>query len=391
MTHHYRFAILMALISACGPLALDAYLPGIPYMAHDLGVPASQVATTVSIFVLGLAAGQLIGGPLSDKIGRKRVILAGLVIYAASCAIISQTDKFWVLATFRLIQAIGGGFAFVCVPALIRDRASGKEAAKLFAMVGLIMVAAPALAPSLGAICIALGGWHNIFYFMVAYPLVVATIVTFAIETDKPHEPQTVSACKRYRQVYSISEAHRYLFAQGLTYSVMIIFVANASFIYQQYYQLSDHIFGLFFGANIVLIAICNRINSARLTHFAPEKLLKQTTRIQLGTILLTVLAVACGHPLWAVACGIILTIGQQGAIMPNASAVYMSHFKHNTGAASALMGSVNFVSAAIFSAFSTWIYNGTLWPVVLTMLGLSLGGNLLLHWPKRSAGSHGE
>ncbi|MFM2480620.1 multidrug effflux MFS transporter [Celerinatantimonas sp. YJH-8] len=379
---HHRFAALMALIAACGPFALDSYLPGIPYMARDLGVSPDKIATTVSIFVLGLALGQLIGGPLSDRFGRKTMILMGLSIYSCSCLVMSQTHQLTVIQIGRFIQALGGGFAFVCVPALIRDRASGAEAAKLFALVGLIMVAAPALAPAFGTLLITLGNWQSVFYFMVGYPLIVIIMVTkFITAPATPSSADSISALARYRHVMQIKPAYRYLIAQALIFSQMMVFIANASFIYQQYYQLADHWFALLFAANIILMALTNRLNACRLNHYSPNKLLRQGTRIQLLAVLGLTLATGLGHPLWAIATGIIITIGMQGAIMPNISAVYMSHFKQHTGAASALMGATNFICGALFSAISTWLFNGGLWPVTLTILTLSVSANLLLHW----------
>ncbi|MFM2485403.1 multidrug effflux MFS transporter [Celerinatantimonas yamalensis] len=379
MPQHHRFAFLMALIVACGPFALDAYLPGIPYMAHDLGVSTAQIATTVSIFVLGLAFGQLVGGPMSDHYGRKFMIMLGLLLFLGTSAIISQTNSLVVVEISRFIQAIGGGFAFVCIPALIRDRASGTEAAKLFSLIGLIMVAAPAIAPSLGALFIAIGSWHTIFYFLVIYPAIVSILVWRFVPFDKPQQRPSESTFKRYQQVLKVPGAHRYLIAQALIYSILIIFVANGSFIYQQYFGVSNHTFAILFAANIVMLTIANRVNSRRLNHFHPKTLLSQSAVVQLFAVAMLSIALYFGASLYAVVPCIVLVIGMHGGILPNSNAVYMSYFHHNTGSASALMGASNFICGAFFSALSTWLNNGTLWPVALLMLALSVTANLLL------------
>ena len=374
-----KFALIMAMIVAATPFAIDAYLPAIPYMAEFFAVNSEQIATTISLYVLGLATGQLVGGPLADHYGKRYLILIGLTLFSICSLTIALTQSLLIVQISRVVQAIGGGFAMVCIAPLVRDRATGNEAAKLFSLIGLIIVVAPAVAPSIGVLLIYLFAWQSIFFFLFLYALFVVAISNFYIPKDKPSTKQNTSFIRRYRLVVANREGMRYLIAQGCSFSVMLVFVTNASFIYQKYFHLSDSVFALLFSANVIMMALFNRYNSYRLTHVPAIRLLQQGLWIQLVGLSLLVLMVAFDAPLVVIAINIIFIIGAQGAISPNSNAVYISHFHEHTGSASALCGASQFLMAALAGGLSTFLYNGTLWPAVLVMLGLSLIANGLL------------
>nr|WP_255484182.1 MFS transporter [Agarivorans sp. B2Z047] len=130
-----KLIILLASVFAITPYAIDSYLPAIPIIATDFGVNTSLVAITVSIYVFGMALGQLIGGPLSDKYGRKPIMVIGLLIFAVCSVFLAFANNLALFWLWRILQSIGGGIAVVGVPAVIRDNAEGKEAAKLFSLV----------------------------------------------------------------------------------------------------------------------------------------------------------------------------------------------------------------------------------------------------------------
>ncbi|WP_354622738.1 multidrug effflux MFS transporter [Psychromonas sp. MME2] len=380
-----KFALIMALIVAATPFAIDAYLPAIPYMADFFTVSSEQIATTISLYVLGLATGQLVGGPLADNYGKRHLILVGLLLFAACSLIIALTHSLLVVQVSRVIQAIGGGFAMVCIAPLVRERATGNEAAKLFSLIGLIIVVAP-IAPSVGVLLIYLFGWQSIFFFLFIYALFVVSISHFKLAKDASSKTANTSFLRRYRLVVANREGMRYLVAQGCSFSVMLVFVTNASFIYQKYFALSDALFALLFSANVIMMAIFNRYNNFRLNHISAMTLLQQGLWIQLTGLCLLVLMVIFNAPVAAVAINIIFIIGAQGAISANSNAVYISHFHEHTGSASALCGASQFLMAALAGGLSTLLYNGTLWPAVLVMLGLSLIANgLLLTRPNNS------
>lgn len=375
-----HFVVLMAMIMAAGPFAVDAYLPGIPSMADYLGVGVDSVATTVSFYIFGMAMGQLIGGPFADRFEKRTIIIGGLVLYAMSSIVIASADNLHVIQISRILQAIGGGFAGVCIAPLVRMREQGNAAAKLFGLIALIMVLAPAIAPSIGALILLTGKWQDIFYFTAIYALFVAALVAKSLPKHPSKSlPEKVPAYRRYMVVMQNTTAMRYLLVQACGYSVMMVFVTNASFIYQGYFGLGEQVFGLMFAANTLVNILVNRSNAKLLNHQPAHKLLRVGIVFQAIFVQMLVVFAETEVPVYIFALGIMGAVGMLGAIMPNANALYMSQFKENTGSASALLGAGQFLAGALMGGLTTQIYNGTLWPVVFIMAFLVVASNILL------------
>src|SRR5690606_38544920 len=136
---HFRLAAVLAFVVALGPFALDAYLPAFPAIATALGVTTGAVGLTISVYVIALAAGQLIGGPLSDRFGRSPVMFAGLALFIAGSLLVAAGESLAFMLFGRIVQAFGGGWCMVSVPAIARDRTEGRETAQLFSLIALIM------------------------------------------------------------------------------------------------------------------------------------------------------------------------------------------------------------------------------------------------------------
>jgi DHA1 family bicyclomycin/chloramphenicol resistance-like MFS transporter len=175
---------------ALGPLALDAYLPAFPDIADGFGIPHADVGLTLSAYVATLGLAQLVGGPLSDRYGRKLILFVGLTIFAIAAMMIAGADTLAELVGWRIVQGIGGAFCAVSVPAIVRDQVGGQEAARLFGLIGLTMFIAPAAAPSLGALMLALGDWHWIFVLLAGYALLLAVVLQIALFPKLKPRPQ---------------------------------------------------------------------------------------------------------------------------------------------------------------------------------------------------------
>jgi len=169
--------ILLAALTALAPLAIDAYLPAIPTMAISFASSIHDVELSLSLFLAGFSAGQLIGGPISDHIGRRLTIFAGLLIFALGTLGIILSTSLSGLLLFRIIEAIGGGIAIVNSGAIIRDISSGRDSAKNLSHMALIMMLAPLFAPLIGSTILHLSNWHSIFTFLLCYTLVIAGLI----------------------------------------------------------------------------------------------------------------------------------------------------------------------------------------------------------------------
>jgi DHA1 family bicyclomycin/chloramphenicol resistance-like MFS transporter len=273
-----RLILVLALIFALSPLAIDMYLPTIPTIAGDLGVLTQDIAITVSLYILGLSLGQFIGGPISDYIGRHPVLLFGLILFALASLLLASTDSVGIFWLARCLQAVGGGMASVVVPAIIRDHTEGQATAKLFSQIMLITIIAPALAPSIGTLVFSLGGWRMVFVVLAAYAVLVCVLARIFIAKGaggrNDQEALQESLWQRYRFVLSNRTAMAYLFTQGLSFAVMITFVANASLVYIDIYGQSEGHFSLLFAANVLTLAVGNRLNNYLLNTVMAAKIL---------------------------------------------------------------------------------------------------------------------
>ncbi|HRX51502.1 MAG TPA: multidrug effflux MFS transporter [Candidatus Krumholzibacteria bacterium] len=363
--------LALALAMMLGPFSLDTYLPAFPAIGADLGAPASAVALTVSVYIFTLAASQLLGGALSDRHGRRTVLLAGLGIYAAASLGIAAARTLPVMIGGRALQALGGGWVLVSVPALVRDRVSGREAAKLFSLLGLIMVLAPGVAPSVGSALLEAGSWRWIFLALAGYAALLAPLTQRFIFRDLPRrEPETgpvPSLGRRYLDVFAERAALPYIVWQTAVFSVLMIFVTNASAIYQGHFRQDERMFSLLFAANVAAMVVFNLANRALLARYPSRAILRAATLVLGAGMLWLVTAALARWPLAAFVPGMMLTLGSMGAISPNNQACYLEHFPRNGGTAAALLGATQFSVAGAMSAFSTRLPE-TLTAVVLAM-----------------------
>lgn len=359
--------ILLASVFAMTPFAIDGYLPAIPTIAHELSVNTSLVAVSVSLYILGLAIGQIIGGPLSDQYGRMKIMVAGLLIFALGSLFVATIESLEMLWIWRILQAIGAGIAVVGVPATIRDNADGKEAAKLFALISLIMMIAPSIAPALGTLIMKVLNWRWIFILLSIIATIIALCTVFIMP---PSKKRTINKKETgYLSVLKERRALGYLIAQACSYTMLVVFLTNAPFAYIEYFSVNETIFSALLLTNVLGLVIINRLNSFLLQRFNPETLLKSFLIMQLfgGVILISAMLIDA-HNIYFIVPGFIVSIASIGGILANSNACFISYFKENAGVASALLGATQYALSAGVSALVAMLSINSLWPIVLAM-----------------------
>ena len=371
-----RLIITLSSIYAISPFAIDSYLPALPLIASEMNVDISLLSVTVSLYIFGLAIGQLIGGPLSDKHGRLPIMLLGLGIFAFSSLLITTSTHISLLWMWRLLQAIGGGIAIVGVPATIRDNADGKEAAKLFALVSLIMMIAPSIAPTIGNVILSLHSWEWIFYFITAFSCVAMLMAKSFVPHQSAKQKKllaiTVERKKgiRFIDVFKHKQAIGYMIAQGFAFAVLITFVTNSSMIYLTIFDVSTNAFSMLFAANIGGLIIINRLNTVLLNRFEPSSLLRCFLTMQVTAgVLLVVSSFLVPQSLTFTAIALVTMISANGGVMANSNACFLKYFGNNAGTASAVLGAFQCTIGATVSAFAAFVSMGYLQPVVIIML----------------------
>jgi DHA1 family bicyclomycin/chloramphenicol resistance-like MFS transporter len=377
---------LLAGLTALAPLAIDAYLPAIPSMAISFGTSIHHVELSLSLFLAGFAIGQLIGGPLSDHFGRRLTVFVGLSIFAFGTLGIIFSSTLNGLLLFRIIEALGGGMAIVNSGAIIRDVSSGRDSARNLSQMALIMMMAPLLAPVIGMGLLHVTGWHGIFVFLLSYTVIITFFIYRNIPETRAKNEHRPSAIQRYLEVLKHRQALGYVFALCFAYGGMFAFITGSPSVYMGFFNISETIYPLFFGANIVTMILANRVNVRLLRYCNPSYLLSLGQSIQLvtGVALLSYVSIV-DAPLLAVVVGLVmLFVGSQSFIVSNATSSTIEFFPNNSGTASALLGASGFATGALSGSLVGLLGDGTPLPMALVMTGCIIMGISLRFFMQR-------
>lgn len=382
-------AFHLALLIAMTPFALDTYLPAFPQMAADFGVSIQHMGYTLSTYLLGFSLGQLVGGPLSDRYGRRRVGAAGLLFFIVCTVQIIISDTFAEVVVWRLLQALGGGFSSVVVAAIVRDNYQGKDSARMFATMGMIVMVAPMLAPTVGALLLRLVNWQGIFAFLLVYALLLLVVLVTLVPAsktrnrDEPHLGRYFVSV--YRQVVTETRGRPHLLSQALVSGVLFTFITNAAHIFIEYFKVSPEQFSVIFGTIVATNIALSRLNLRLLHRHSSFSILLLGSVGQLLGCLLLALYLALFTPSLAVVwLLLIIVVGTVGLIYGNNLSLYMENHPHMSGSANAVFGCSTFACGAITGSLSSSLPGHTLLPLSLIMLVCSLLGCLVLRRAQR-------
>lgn len=380
-----RLGALVALT----PFAVDTYLPAIPEMAAFLDSTVNEVSLTVPLFLISFALGQLIGGPLSDRFGRKPIAFIGLLVFAVSSLLIMFSVQIEQLYAMRVLQAIGGGFATVVSAAMVRDLYSGRESAKVFSMIAMVMLIAPMAAPGVGAVIVNMGDWHKVFLFLALYAGLLFVVVKWALpETVGPERRRQARSepasqlLMNYKHVLSNTRALGFLLAQGFASSILFVYITEAPFIYMDFFGVSSASFPFYFGLVVLGVMFFNRMNIGLLKHYEPQQIVLGAIIGQVMMTLLFVAYVELFDPnVYLVLLIQFFVLGLLGMITPNVQARYMDFFPRFSGTANALVGTSIFAFGGVMGLVMGALHDGSLSRVVLFISAMSAISLLSLFW----------
>ena len=295
----------------------------------------------------------------------------------------------------RMVQGLGAGMATVIVPAMVRDRYTGVQAAQMFATIGIIIMIAPSIAPMFGAVIHGLLGWQAIFGFLLLYGVALLLSMWRFLPSNtpqrQPNEQFWSGVFSRYREVLKKREAMGFLLLQGFCFSCMFVFLTESTWVYKNYYGLSNTEYAWAFMLNIVAMACFNRITAFRLKKGAqPHKILLSGLAVQVTTgLILAVWCLLTLPPFPVMVLLVMVTIGAQGLIVPSNQAIYMSYFSREAGSANALLGSgmqlIAFGIGWLTTELHSWS-SGKLTVMPLMMLASTLSAIIAIRVLSRSA-----
>jgi len=393
MTNKNKSAMILVLgmLSATGPMAIDMYLPSIPTMAATFGATEGAVQWTLMTFFLGLMLGQLVYGPLSDKYGRKPLIYVGLGIFTLGSVGCALADSIIQLQWLRFLQGIGGSIGMVIAFAVIKDHFSGPAVGKMMSLVLAVLGITPVLAPLGGDLLQNIGSWRTIFWFMVGFGIVLILLVaTLLPETRLPAARKAFELHRtlhNYGRIFIDKRFIPFTLALCSAQAGFFAYLAGSSSVFISEYGLTPTQFSLIFGVNAVGLMAAALINPILHRRVGPLATFRNILFVYL--IMLAVLTVYLwlgGQSVFLWSAGLFVAVTSLGFLMPTGSQLALLRQGQHAGTASALMGSMQFGAGALISGLSGALaYMGGI-GLTLIMLGCAATSTLicLVFFPKK-------
>jgi MFS transporter, DHA1 family, multidrug resistance protein len=343
-----RFLLLVGSLSLFGPLCIDMYLPALPKISQNLHASASAIQLSLTMCLIGLAAGQIVYGVISDSLGRRRPLIAGLSLFIVASLCCSTAHTAVLLAGCRFFQGLGGAAGIVIARAIVRDLFEGYQAARVFSLLMLVTGCGPVLAPQIGAELLLLTSWRGVFLMLAVCGLILLTIAIIRVpetlhsdlRTDLGFRP----AFKAMRRVGTSIVFLQHAIATSLGFGAVFAYIAGASFAIEDIYHASAQEFGLLFALNACGMIAASQV-SARVVRRVGAQRLMTGGLIGMATSTLTLLTVVITHfgGLTAIVICMFATMTSNGFIGPNAMALSLQGFPEVAGSASALLGLAQF------------------------------------------------
>lgn len=370
-------------LQAVMPISTDLYLPALPSIARELHVSAGAAQLTLAVFMIGVAVGQMIYGPITDKYGRKKPLLAGLALYILGAVICALALNINTLIAGRFLQALGASASSVITAAIARDLWSGKTLADRLSLLVLVLGVAPLLAPSLGGIILARANWHGLFWFLAAFGALSVVAALLLPETSSPNERLQVrlrDTARTYMALLRTPPFMLFVSIGACMVGTLLAYITGSSFIYIEMLGVSPGLFAIFFGVNALGFIGASQLNRLLLRRFAMLTVIRGAVivAVLVGLLLLAVVASGRANALLLTA----LFIAQSatvGATLPNVSALAFGSVRERAGSASALQGTIQSVVSGIAGWLVGVLSNGAALPVMAIITGFAALASLFL------------
>jgi len=347
--------VILGALIACAPMAVDMYLPALPALERAFATDMARVQWTLATFFVGFSLGQALYGPVSDRFGRRPPLYFGMTLFALASIGCLFAPNIESLMGLRFLQAIGACAGMVTARAMVRDLFELRDSARVFSALMLVTGLAPILAPLVGGYMLVWFGWQSIFLALAAFGVACMVAAHFGLpETRRPGAAGSL-ALSSVLMVYARLLTHRrfvgYSLSSGVTIAGMFAYIAASPAVFIQLFGVAEEQFGWLFGVNGLGFVIAAQINGRAMRGAEPARILRSALYVEAASGLALLLAAATGAlGLIGIAVPLFVFIAALGFVMPNASALAMAPHGENAGAASAMLGVMQFGLAAIAS-----------------------------------------
>jgi len=347
--------IILGSLAMMGPLTIDMYLPALPKVVTDFDTTPSYVQLSLTFYLIGLALGQLLAGPISDVRGRRTPMMVGLIVYALSSLLCAFSPNIWTLIILRMIQGLSGAAGIVISRAVVRDLYSGTELTKFFTLLMLVNGAGPIIAPLIGGQMLRFTSWHGIFVVLAGVGIIMLCVVMFRLPETLPVNNRSRGGIRKTVATFGGLLKDRvfmgYALSSGFVTAALFAYLSGSSFVLQNIYGVSPQMYSIIFAVNGFGFVLASQITGRLVGRIADIKLLVSGFIIAAsgGVLLLAMLLAEAG--LLGIWFSFFLIVSSVGVVGPTSSSLALQSTAKNTaGSAAALLGVLSLIFGAVTS-----------------------------------------
>jgi DHA1 family bicyclomycin/chloramphenicol resistance-like MFS transporter len=354
------YIVLLGALTALGPFTIDLYLPAFPVLEADFDTTAAMIQLTLTGTMIGFALGQLIVGPLSDKVGRRVPLLSVTALHVVASVAAALAPTLELLSVARVLQGAGAAAGGVVAAAIVRDLFGGRRLVVMLSRLALVSGVAPVLAPLVGSALLAVMPWRGIFVVLAVYgAIMLVSAIVFLPETLPParrHERGSTTVWQRYRSVFSDRVFIGVLIIGGMTFSGLFSYLSSSSFLFQLNYGLSAQEYGLMFAVNSLGVVVGVQAASRLAARFGPQWVMAWSTAVLVVAASAIIVTDQLGLGLWGTVVPLFVFMTGCGFTFPCVQVLALDRHGKAAGTAQSIVGATNFGVAGLISPLVGWI-----------------------------------
>jgi DHA1 family bicyclomycin/chloramphenicol resistance-like MFS transporter len=368
------FILLLGALTAIGPFTIDLYLAAFPQITSDLDTKPAAVQLTITATLAGLALGQLLIGSISDAVGRRRPLLAGLSLYIVASLVIVFISSVELLSALRFLQGFAASAGMVLSMAIVRDRFEGIQVGKALARLMLVVGVAPSIAPLIGAQFLLLGSWRYMFVALAGFGAILLALAFFLLKESLPvtlrRSGGVGAAARSYGSLLRDPVFMGLALLSGFSMAALFTYVSSATFVFQQGFGLSAQQFAWIFASGAVAVTAGTQINGAMLGRVAPEQILRWAVLAGLVVTGSMVVVTALQLGIWPLIVLLVSNLLVTGILLPAVPVLALEANAHRAGSAAALLGALQFGVGAAIAPVTGLFEEGSALAMAVVMFG---------------------